>query len=197
MGSGRWVNRSKKNHPDFAWYPYVGRSANPEVNYGVVQNLLRGSPPVFPTPESEPRPETDPVPQPRPEIDPTPEPQPEPEPTPPPGIARVKALVTLRPLAITGLTWSAFQTVGQAATSDQDDPPPVRPVAFRWNPTQQAQIHQLLHRYHRTRSVDPEWLEGLDPKRLLGPFAQDEVVIYVEPKGGLPKPGPAGEQNNH
>jgi hypothetical protein len=42
-GSGKWVGASKENHPDFAWYPYVAKAENPEVQYDAVKKLLDGS----------------------------------------------------------------------------------------------------------------------------------------------------------
>jgi|GEM_PF-626861 len=41
-GSGRWVGRSREDHPDFAWYPYVAVAENPEVLYASVQKLVFG-----------------------------------------------------------------------------------------------------------------------------------------------------------
>ncbi|MCA9018727.1 MAG: DUF4384 domain-containing protein, partial [Planctomycetaceae bacterium] len=40
MGSGKWTGSSLKDHPDFAWYPYVARAENPEIDYQLVQTLL-------------------------------------------------------------------------------------------------------------------------------------------------------------
>jgi hypothetical protein len=39
-GSAQWVGRSVKDHPDFAWYPYVQRSENPELDYGQLRKML-------------------------------------------------------------------------------------------------------------------------------------------------------------
>ncbi|PHR95733.1 MAG: hypothetical protein COA78_29635 [Blastopirellula sp.] len=60
MGSGKWIGRSKKDHPDFAWYPYVAVAENPEVIYSEVMKLVSGSQPnqsIFTQPESRPVPE--------------------------------------------------------------------------------------------------------------------------------------------
>ena len=43
MGSGKWVGNSLKDHPDFAWYPYVARPENPEIDYKLVKKMLTGS----------------------------------------------------------------------------------------------------------------------------------------------------------
>lgn len=40
MGTGQWLGDSVTNHPDFAWFPYVVRSGNPEVKYETVCKLL-------------------------------------------------------------------------------------------------------------------------------------------------------------
>jgi hypothetical protein len=40
MGSGRWVGPSIRNHPDFAWYPYVRKPENPYVDVGQVRQML-------------------------------------------------------------------------------------------------------------------------------------------------------------
>lgn len=40
MGSGRWTGPSAKDHPDFAWYPYVVKPENPELEYNAVKQLL-------------------------------------------------------------------------------------------------------------------------------------------------------------
>ncbi len=297
MGSGNWIHQSRANHPDFAWYPYVARSANPEVEYAAVQRMIAGEPLERPEPSS--LPETEPQPEAQPAPPPEPEPMPETEteaPTPPAerpeaepaigpdpqvpaeppteavalsamelvalvarktssfgldctidrfdgahyrigqtffvrcaserpgylylfhvdhhgvptllypqpgddnrvpgqitvevprgdpagrfpvlgprGIARVKAVVTSRPLALTGLQ------------SPDANPAQAAPGGFRWHPTERRQIVGLLHEYQQRESLDREWLEGLDPQRLLGAFAQDEVVFYVEPRGGLPR----------
>ena len=49
-GSGRWTGESVKTHPDFAWYPYVVRSENPEVVYAKVKELVGGGDPSIPGP---------------------------------------------------------------------------------------------------------------------------------------------------
>lgn len=96
----------------------------------------------------------------------------------PAGIARVKALVTTRPLVLSGRT-PAGQGPSQHRSGTQQKV--VQPTGFRWNPTQKRQIQALLEQYQKTGKVAPDNLAGIDLKRLLGPFAQDEVVFYVEP----------------
>lgn len=87
MGSGKWLGPSRQDHPDFAWYPFVPRAENPEIDYAVVKRLVE-APPDPPQPEpqpaTEPRPKPTPKPQPHPEAKPQPKPTPAPEPVPKP-----------------------------------------------------------------------------------------------------------------
>jgi hypothetical protein len=39
-GSGRWEGSSVNDHPDFAWYPYLTRSSNPQIDYKKVREML-------------------------------------------------------------------------------------------------------------------------------------------------------------
>jgi hypothetical protein len=100
----------------------------------------------------------------------------------PPGVNRVKALVTTRPLVLTGLLAVQAQTVQQQAAGQQQTAPRQK---FRWHPTQRAQIQQLLVQYQRQNALSAQML-GVDPRNVLGPFAQDEVAFYVEPAAGQP-----------
>lgn len=65
MGTGKWIGESVKNHPDFAWFPYVVRSSNPEMDYDTVCKLL-GRSSVSPPPTPEPTPTSPPTPVPAP-----------------------------------------------------------------------------------------------------------------------------------
>lgn len=40
MGSARWYGASRKDHPDFAWYPTIVRPKNPHVSPAVVRRML-------------------------------------------------------------------------------------------------------------------------------------------------------------
>jgi Transglutaminase elicitor/Domain of unknown function (DUF4384) len=40
VGSGEWTGNSVQDHPDFAWYPFVAMSENPEVDVDVVSEIL-------------------------------------------------------------------------------------------------------------------------------------------------------------
>ena len=44
LGTGKWTGSSKKDHPDFAWSPYVVRPENPEISYGQVCDILGTTP---------------------------------------------------------------------------------------------------------------------------------------------------------
>ncbi|MDO4558950.1 MAG: DUF4384 domain-containing protein [Planctomycetia bacterium] len=54
LGTGKWVGESERKHPDFAWFPYVVRSSNPEMDYGKVCDLLGRSPVTGDDPDSTP-----------------------------------------------------------------------------------------------------------------------------------------------
>jgi hypothetical protein len=50
MGTGQWLGESVNDHPDFAWFPLVVRSSNPEIDYGKICKIL-GRQPVSAPPE--------------------------------------------------------------------------------------------------------------------------------------------------
>ncbi len=56
MGSGKWIGQSVNDHPDFAWYPYIVRPENPEIDYPIVTELL-GFSPTEPSPGTETNPD--------------------------------------------------------------------------------------------------------------------------------------------
>lgn len=56
MGTGKWIGSSVDVHPDFAWFPYVIRSGNPEILYETVCQLTARQPVV--TGQAETPPET-------------------------------------------------------------------------------------------------------------------------------------------
>ena len=79
MGSGRWTGRSRQDHPDFVWYPYLARADNPEVRQAAVRQLLgqastptTAPPPTTPTPPTPPTPPTTPTTPTTPVLDPPP-----------------------------------------------------------------------------------------------------------------------------
>lgn len=98
MGSARWTGRSRQDHPDFAWYPYVARAQNPEVRHATVRELTGqtspASPPAAPQPEpSAPQPGAS-----RPQPDP-PEVAARPQPLPGPDDPRRRLVLTPMELA--------------------------------------------------------------------------------------------------
>lgn len=302
MGSGRWTGNSVRNHPDFAWSPYVVRPSNQELDYAMVKQLVYGDseggstpPPENPPPENPPPatpPGTSPpgtlppgttlpgnlVPPPGP-FPPGYQPPPIVDPaggngivgapvspaqllaliaqkassfdfdvsvdrfdggqygigeqfmvrgwsgrggylylfyfnhvgdlwliyplpgqnnliparqefqlpgptdpyvfqtTEPAGVARIKAVVTTWPLQLSGLDMQGqFPPQGKGLRH-------VSRRQFRWFPSEQAQIKDLLVQYGQKQKLTSKDLGGVDPLRLLGPFAQDEVAIYVKPRG--------------
>jgi len=98
----------------------------------------------------------------------------------PAGTARVKALVTSRPLALTGVLQAQQGQTRQKAPSRHEGRRLVQPVGFRWHPAQRRQILRILEQYQRQQPLAAGQLAGVDPKQVLGPFAQDEVALYVE-----------------
>jgi len=40
LGSGKWTGESLKTHPDFAWYPVIVQTENPELNYTRVKHIV-------------------------------------------------------------------------------------------------------------------------------------------------------------
>jgi hypothetical protein len=88
----------------------------------------------------------------------------------PAGTLRLKSIVTSRPLAFSGSLESR-----QLGDAHQPRQGAGLPVPFRWYPTQQNQISQLL-RTPRFDAAKPM----LPPREVLGPFAQDLTVIYID-----------------
>jgi hypothetical protein len=83
LGSGKWTGLSRRDHPDFAWYPYAAAAENPEVDPPLVQELIKRVAAQRYTPgEPSERPQEVPVPTDTPPESPQGEPRP-PEPFPP------------------------------------------------------------------------------------------------------------------
>jgi hypothetical protein len=93
------------------------------------------------------------------------------EATGPPGTHRIKAVVTQRPLLLTGLI---AQQTGERGKQQE--------LEFRWHPSQGRVVQQLLQQYQRRETLKPEQVGGIAIARLLGSFAQDEVAFYVGPR---------------
>jgi len=118
MGSGRWVGPSQKDHPDFAWYPYQAVSANPEVQYPKVQNLVRANqvtppavPPADPPADSPSQPATPPAPK-------KPRPKSKPDATP---AWQAAPAVVLSPLELAALIANQTSSFRFDATLDRFD----------------------------------------------------------------------------
>lgn len=90
----------------------------------------------------------------------------------PPGTARIKAVVTLRPLALPGLA----PGVGLSERAEGKGAATLVPK-LHLPPSTADQVRELLQEYSRGES--PE-LPPADPRTLIGDFAQDEVIFYVE-----------------
>ncbi len=105
----------------------------------------------------------------------------------PPGTHRIKALVTTKPLALTGL---------DQQQQGQDDGGPNQPAqtgqsqGFRWNPEQEKQVQEVVQQLGTGKKKYDEVAKdtGIKPDKTIGEFAQDEIAFYVGPKD-KPKPG--------
>ncbi|HUT93089.1 MAG TPA: DUF4384 domain-containing protein [Thermoguttaceae bacterium] len=98
----------------------------------------------------------------------------------PVGVHRIKALVTNRPLLLTGMvsqTQSQQQQVGPKPGKSN-----YLPSLFRSHPSQQKQVQTLLKQYQQQK-LSTKDLDGIDVPALLEGFAQDEVAFYVGPRG--------------
>lgn len=123
-----------------------------------------------------------------------------------PGLHRIKAVVTTRPILLGGLVGGQQQQAQQqqqhkparrpqqrpeAAPAGPPQPVPTRSAVveqtFRWPPVQQNQVQAILRQY-AAQNV-PQAIPGVDPRQTVGRFAQDEVLFVVEPAGqsGLPR----------
>ena len=109
------------------------------------------------------------------------------------GVHRIKAVVTTRPLLLTGLVPPG--SAGQQQTvpggpqqqtvpehPEQQAGPGYQMGQFRWYPSQQRQVKALLARYQQEESLPSKDLDGIRVPELLDTFAQDEVTFYVGPQ---------------
>lgn len=108
------------------------------------------------------------------------------------GVTRIKALVTARPLMLSGLSLA----------KDVELPNQMRARSwrtFRWPSSQRNQVQSLLLQYQKGQPLGLQ--EGLydKPRDILGEFAQDEVAFYLgpgqggKPGFGQPAPGPGNQ----
>ncbi|MFO0905752.1 MAG: DUF4384 domain-containing protein [Pirellulales bacterium] len=110
----------------------------------------------------------------------------------PAGVARIKAVVTSRPLHLSGLASNATQ---QQQATPKPQQQQLQRQEFRWPPSQAQQIQQLVAQYQREERLSQEEFGRLDPKTYLGEFAQDEVAFYVGAAApAKPKQSPDAKQ---
>lgn len=102
----------------------------------------------------------------------------------PPGVARIKAVVTSRPLHLSGLA-TVLAPQNEAAPKPQ--PPSLQRQTFRWPPSQAQQIQQLVAQYQREDRLSQEEFGRLDPRKYLGDFAQDEAAFYIGAAASAPR----------
>jgi hypothetical protein len=114
------------------------------------------------------------------------------------GPQRVKAVVTSRPLALSGLNMSPYQ--GSERAQMQQSPQQTVPEDkkgqsqdFSWHPAQQEQFRQIAQKIAKNekklKAEEIQELTGVDPRILkqLGEFAQAEAAFFVQAPG---KAGP-------
>jgi hypothetical protein len=99
----------------------------------------------------------------------------------PPGVHRIKALVTSRPLLLSGMAW--YSQTQQQAVGPKKDKARYVPSLFRSHPSQQQQVQTLLKKYQQQPKLSPKEVVGFNVRELLARFAQDEVAFYVGPRG--------------
>ena len=201
-GSGQWAGRSKKDHPDFAWYPYKAVAQNPEVKYPKVQKLVSAgqtqptqppTPPVMPpvTPPIIPPPVTPPTepvaPPTQPVVPPTPEPTVPVPPTPTPATGPI----VLSPIELVALIANKTSSFEFDATLDRFDGASYKP----------GETFSM-----RVKSEKPGYLyllqvDSTGTPSLLYPTAGEDnripggKLVEVKPNGaagGFPVVGPAG-----
>ena len=93
----------------------------------------------------------------------------------PAGTLRIKSVVTSRPLAFSG----SLELLQSAAPAQQQQQRQGQAAPFRWHPAQQQQVKQLLS---AEQEPTADQLGAKQPEELLGPFAQDMTMIYVDTK---------------
>jgi hypothetical protein len=113
------------------------------------------------------------------------------------GAQRIKALVTSRPLTLTGLNMSGYQGAERCQNQQSpqqhnvpEDKNKGQSQDFSWHPTQQEQFKEIVKGI-ASGAKKLEWVQemtGVDPKKQLGEFAQAEAAFFVQAAGG--KPGP-------
>ena len=100
-----------------------------------------------------------------------------------PGLYRIRALVTSEPIAIAGMWPKRGKVrheppVGFLAPSVPAEL--VKGEAPRWHPASRKIARMLLDSPEPPRGIVAEVLQEMDPRTILGCFAQDEIAFYVE-----------------
>lgn len=97
------------------------------------------------------------------------------------GVHRIKAIVADQPLLMGGAAWQEQSAHAKALFGR-------RACRFRWPPTPTRQVQTMLHTYQQNGSIPPAQFDGIEIRRILVAFAQDEVAFYVGPAEGEPTP---------
>jgi hypothetical protein len=110
------------------------------------------------------------------------------------GAQRIKALVTSKPLALSGLNMTPYQDRASEPNQSPQQQTPAQNAGqsqgFSWHPTQEKQFKEIVKDIAKG-AKKLEWVQentGVDPKKQLGDFGQAEAAFFVQGGG---KPGPA------
>lgn len=90
-----------------------------------------------------------------------------------PGKRVLRAIVTTTPLVITGLDATANPTQQSAANVGQ------QAQQLRLPPRQAAQLAKGVQQFVRDGALPPASIDQIDPRTVIGDFAQDQVLLYV------------------
>lgn len=96
------------------------------------------------------------------------------------GVHRIKAIVADRPILLGGAAWPEQAAQSKALFGRRSCP-------FRWPPTPTRCVQTLLCEYQQNRPIPAAKLDGIEIRRILVAFAQDEVAFYVGPAEGEPR----------
>ncbi len=166
LGSGQWTGRSRQDHPDFAWYPFVARAENPEVQHQVVQQLVSRAPREPESPEPT-------LPEPAPPEPTLPEPD---ELMPPLVLDEDPAPVLLSPIELVALVTNKTSSFGLDVTVDRFDGAHYHPgetFSIRGS-SEQAGYLYLLH------------IDSVGDLTLLYPLAGQDNRVAAEKPFQLP-----------
>jgi hypothetical protein len=99
------------------------------------------------------------------------------------GLYRIRALVTTKPIGIVGLPPRTVEKPSKASPGAESDCAAaeiVKGEPLRWHPAFRKTVRTLFEGHHPPRKLTSEALADIDPKKVLGSFAQDEIAFYVE-----------------